>query len=84
MARRKRVQVGWYCNHEDEKLLPPYAGSHMSTHGKWKRSKWVESVAEPNTTKALTFLDYRDSKKPPNCPLAVPIYIYVTPGEKED
>lgn len=78
MNRRKRVQVGWYCNHEDEKRNPPYDGSHMSTHGKWRKKKgWVETYPEPNTTKALSFLDHRDPKKPPHCPRAIPAYIYV-------
>jgi hypothetical protein len=73
MPRRKRVQVGWYCNHEDE----PYdARTHMSSHGKMKRGKWIETFPEPNTTKGLQFPNYYDPKKRPACPKAVPAYIY--------
>lgn len=73
MSRRKRVQVGWFCDHEHE----PYGErSHMSNHGRYRRGKWQESFPEPHTNKALTFLDFHDTKKRPPCPLAEPIYVY--------
>lgn len=78
MARRKRVQVGWFCDHDDE---PFGAGSHTSTHGRMKRGKWHETLPEPNTRKALAFLDYRDPKKKPHCPRAVPMYVYREPAD---
>lgn len=76
MKRRKRVQVGWFCSHEHE---PHGSRTHMATHGKWKRGKWIATFAEPNTTKSLSFLDYHDPKKRPPCALAVPMYIYQEP-----
>jgi hypothetical protein len=77
MAARKRhsqakTQVGWYCDHEHE----PYGeGSHMSAHGKYKRGKYIETYPEPNTHKAMSMLDYKDPKKKPPCPLAIPMYV---------
>lgn len=70
--RRKRVQVGWYCDHEHERSGE---GSHMSAHGKYKRGKHIETYPEPNTRKAMSMLDYHDPKKKPHCPLAVPMYV---------
>lgn len=76
--RRKRVQVGWYCDHKDE---GSGNSSHMSSHGKMKRGKWHESYPEPNVTKGLSMLDYHAPKKKPHCPRAVPVYIYIDPEE---
>lgn len=70
--RRKRVQVGWYCNHEHE---PMGEGSHVHQHGK--------KLAAPSTTKALMLPDHRDPKVRPRCPLAVPTYILVDRADDE-
>lgn len=67
-----RVQVGWYCDHEDEAYSE---GSHMATHGRWKRQKWQETYAQPSTRKSLSFLHHREPEKKPPCPRAVPIYV---------
>jgi len=72
--RRKRVQVGWFCDHEHEGIGE---GSHMSTHGRWRRSKYQETYAQPSTRKALSFLHHREPKRKPHCPRAVPCYVYV-------
>lgn len=80
--RRKRVQVGWYCDHEDEKREAPYKGSHMSSHGRYRKKKgWLETYPQPETVKALNFLDYHDPAKAPHCPRAVPAYIYIDTTE---
>lgn len=81
MSRRKRVQVGWYCNHEDEKRVKPWAGSHISSRAKLKRGKWV-TESEPTVTQCLDMLDWKDPKKRPPCPLAVPMYVLVEPEAK--
>lgn len=72
-AREEPIQVGWYCDHKDE---PMGEGTHMSSHGKWRKKKgWIETFPQPSTTKALSFLDYKDPGKRPHCPRAVPVYI---------
>jgi hypothetical protein len=47
----------------------------MSSHGRWKRGKWIETFPEPNTVRGITFLDHRDPKRKPACPKAVPVYM---------
>lgn len=70
--RRKRVQVGWWCDHEHE---PCGEGTHLSAHGKWVRGKFRETYAEPSVRKSASMLDHKEPKKKPPCPLAVPMYV---------
>lgn len=71
MNRRKRVQVGWYCDHDHE---PFGQGTHLKPE--WKRGKFLSDSPSVSTRKALEFLDHNDPKKRPACPLAEPIYVY--------
>lgn len=75
MSRRKRVQVGWYCDHKDEPYL-----SRTHVERTMKRGEWVNRPA-PNTIASHQGLDYHDPKKRPPCPLIEPVYVYreVTP-----
>lgn len=70
MNRRKRVQVGWYCNHEDE---PWDNRSHVKES--WQRGR-KNTASDSSTVKSLQFLDHEDPKKQPPCPLSEPIYVY--------
>lgn len=71
MMRRKRVQVGWFCDHDHE---PFDSRSHVKEE--WKRGKLIPESPAPSTVKQLQFLDYQDPKKVPPCPLSEPVYVY--------
>ncbi|MFS2091054.1 hypothetical protein [Paenarthrobacter nicotinovorans] len=71
------IQVGLYCDHNNE---PMGEGTHMSSHGKWRKKKgWIETFPEPHVRTAITFVDHHDPAKPPHCPRAVPVYIEPQP-----
>ena len=77
MSRRKRIQIGWHCDHHDEATREnDYKTSHISSHGKLKRGKWIESYPQPYVLASFHHLDYKDPKKRPACARAVPVYIY--------
>jgi hypothetical protein len=69
MSRRKRVQIGWYCDHRNELF-----GSHIGDLHKSGRIK--KDVPIPSTFQSLTFLDWQDAKRVPACPKAEPVYVY--------
>lgn len=72
-TRIKRVQVGWYCDHESEKL-----GECTHIRIEYKRGKQVEvkDTASHRTHFSIQGLDYRDQAKKPPCPKTEPVYAY--------